>query len=86
MTQSTKDVGGAPKFADDGGPAFPQPAPNVPDGMWATGSVHPGLSRRDWFAGQALALVVSIDGLEALQIARMAYLIADAMIARSAEG
>ena len=91
MTQSTsvKDGDVAPEFADDGGPAFPQPAPNVPDGMWAMGSAHPGMSRRDWFAGQALVVAMAHGPLVALDpssVARLAYEIADAMIARSAEG
>ena len=60
---------------DDGGPAFPMSCtrdgymPNVPEGM----------SLRDWFAGQALAgLLANVSN----QVdARVAYAIADAMLA-----
>lgn len=36
---------------DDGGPAYPIPVDDRPGAYEA----HPGMSLRDWFAGQALA-------------------------------
>lgn len=59
----------------DGGPAFP-PHP---------GSQHQGMSLRDWFAGQAaVGLTWQAGGpweQEADNIARGAYVMADAMLA-----
>ena len=72
-----------------GGPAFPRPNSTAPNGenSWA----EDGMSLRDWFAGQALALggefFAGIDDHqndppnEAKHVAFIAYLIADAMIA-----
>jgi hypothetical protein len=67
---------------DNGGPAFPQPQ-TVTDGQIS----HPcdydrgGMSLRDWFAGQALLVVLQKDGstFGTLGVAR-AYRIADMMI------
>ena len=39
---------------NDGGPAFPGQQDTCPDGKWNQ-TWEPGMSRRDWFAGQALA-------------------------------
>ena len=81
----------------DGGPAFPRPPFTPKDshdqfaqaGLAATG--HPGMSLRDWFAGQALAGLLgnsesktdsdvecSVPGA----IARYCYDAADAMLER----
>jgi hypothetical protein len=38
---------------DDGGPAFPGEQGMMPDGLWNQ-TWEPGMSLRDWFAGQAL--------------------------------
>ena len=57
---------------NDGGPAFPLP------------SGHPGMTLRDWFAGQALAGMLDFKTAETEEddwLARIAYGIADAMIA-----
>ena len=56
---------------NDGGPAFPGPYGS--DGM----------SLRDWFAGQALAGLLSQEGVEASPEtdAAWAYKVADAMLA-----
>ena len=70
---------------DDGGSAFPVPPPIAEtDGVsmqWSR--AEPGMSLRDWFAGQALAgTMASPDCPSAIQpIAESAYKIADAMIA-----
>lgn len=62
---------------DDGGPAFP-----VPGGFW-----DKGMSRRDWFAGQALIGLCQADMSEEQftvnpdLLARTAYRMADAMLA-----
>lgn len=43
----------------DGGPAFPIApvfhSPGLGLEVWTTATAHPGMSLRDWFAGQALA-------------------------------
>lgn len=74
------------KTIDDGGPAFPVPNDANTNGQ-------EGMSLRDWFAGQALAGVwagresdfhqVKYPG--AIDIARAAYMVSDAMIAARKE-
>ena len=72
----------------DGGPAFPVQIP----GAERPGMVMPGMTLRDWFAGQALGAIIQITaagqhtpqtkhgkGVEA-SIALDAYLMADAML------
>ena len=39
---------------NDGGPVFPSEQGHIPDGTWNQ-TYNPGLSLRDYFAGQALA-------------------------------
>lgn len=64
---------------NDGGPAFP---------FLPTQDRHsktPGMSLRDWFAGQALAGFATdkdYDTLPGSSLARDAYAIADAMLAQ----
>lgn len=72
---------------DDGGPAFPQAdiiltANNPPILQWTQES--PGMSLRDWFAGQALAGLLAHRVLKFNtedMAARVAYKFADAMLA-----
>lgn len=70
----------------DGGPAFPftpNPQWNLPDGTWVqAGDVgEPGMSLRDWFAGQVLANPVYIHRSENFQEhAEWAYALADALL------
>jgi hypothetical protein len=75
----------------DGGPAFPAkapveiPAPNhLPDymsGPTFTIADFPGMSLRDWFAGQGLrARWGNGSAMTEMEAARMAYQIADAML------
>ena len=71
---------------NDGGPAFPRPSGKARDGngnsFWPPG--HPGMTLRDWFAGQALAGMFDFKTAETEEddwLARIAYGIADAMIA-----
>jgi hypothetical protein len=55
-------------------PAFPFPT-NHP--------AHEGMTLRDWFAGQALAGITgdpSVEDMDQNEIARAAYLYADAML------
>lgn len=66
---------------NDGGPAFPREEMRVTGGKEYV-AVQPGMSLRDWFAGQALA------GLLANRIkdtpekwAAVSYVLADAMLA-----
>ena len=68
-------------MSDDtnGGPAFP--VPMVSDGNVVGDVNERGMSLRDYFAGQALALVLSQDGSRiAGKLAENAYEIADAML------
>jgi hypothetical protein len=61
---------------DVGGPAFPQPDTYLANGQVEYGS--PGMSLRDWFAGQTLS--DCLFNATPADIARNAYAIADAMI------
>lgn len=69
----------------DGGPAFPIAQPNVPPDQWYIGPLPtPGMSLRDYFAGQALAGICG-DGIPGghhrpEETARDAYAYADAML------
>lgn len=66
---------------NDGGPAFP-----VADENQGWGS--PGMSLRDWFAGQALAglLADPATSPDHSLVARVCYNYADAMLAARAKG
>ena len=66
---------------DDGGPAFPLTINNGPDKF---SICLPGMTLRDWFAGQALSGVISNleDGVRDDDIVNACYLMADAMLAR----
>lgn len=62
---------------DTGGPAFPRGTP------YGT-NIEPGMTLRDWLAGQALIGLLAEEGVEEGFFegdARRCYLIADAMIA-----
>lgn len=68
----------------DGGPAFPFP---IRDRRGDVVDVHPGMSLRDYFAGQAVQWILANDDawVDYPDVAKSAYAIADAMItARSA--
>jgi hypothetical protein len=62
---------------NDGGPAFPQPDTYPPNDQVQHGS--PGMSLRDYFAGQALIRLIS-SATDASAVATHAYAIADAML------
>lgn len=70
----------------DGGPAFPFEY-ELGEGLGRTN--HPGMSLRDWFAGQALAACIqkcvpqecNTDENMEQMFARKAFLVADAMLA-----
>ena len=82
---------------DDGGPAFPQTPIINGNGEVVTSGMYfaegPGMSLRDWFAGQAMAGILFISNSvknESKQpaeklIATTAYLMADAMLAARKE-
>ena len=57
---------------NDGGPAFPR--------EYVTNGV-PGMSLRDWFAGQAMAAFIASSEMNGNDTAETAYAFADAMIA-----
>jgi hypothetical protein len=69
----------------DGGQAFPQPLAVGPnDDAYPA---YPGMSLRDWFAGQALAGILAFPGVvngshdkSAASCVRASYFYADAMI------
>ena len=67
---------------NNGGPAFPEPF--VPQSSGVALNMHPGMSLRDWFAGQALNHPCSQcdDAAERpAKAAAWAYELADAMLA-----
>jgi hypothetical protein len=70
---------------NDGGPAFPSTIQYFPDDKNA--NEEQGMTLRDWFAGQALAGMISAvdpksEGSQAIKpIAEAAYDFADAMLA-----
>lgn len=69
--------------APDGGPAFPTKVHGNEGVDW----VEPGMTLRDWFAGQALAGWVSDPELTQTypEVARGCYEFADAMIIERGE-
>lgn len=67
---------------DDGGAAFPSVAVFGAGGQLSS-ETTPGLSLRDWFAGQALAPLVSVA--DPGRAASYAYDYADAMLAERAK-
>jgi hypothetical protein len=70
---------------DDGGPAFPSEQGYTPEHGWNQ-SWEPGMSLRDYFAGQMLAGMISENewyAQSATTVAMRAYQLADAMIAVS---
>lgn len=81
---------------DYGGPAFPIPGmPPVGtgdprDGMAGGCDPQPGMSLRDWFAGQALAVMTAASDYSTgpcnHAIAERAYVIADLMLAIRKKG
>ena len=64
----------------DGGPAFPVPDSHYPNGQVQYGSN--GMPLRDWFAGQALVGLLSLDSPDAsiVNVAYTSYRFADAML------
>jgi hypothetical protein len=69
---------------NDGGPAFP-----FPDIVNANGDVQSGcngMSLRDWFAGQALAGLMTISYLPPSGCVELAWYAADKMIAAREKG
>lgn len=73
----------------DGGPAFPY---GTKETRWLYGNEdvtqgnEPGMSLRDWFAGQALPGIAFDCGLEHSEAAERCYQFADAMLAERAKG
>ena len=68
-----------PRIVDNGGPAFP-----TVELAHRLDTPAPGMSLRDWFAGQALAGMLGTNegwNAENKQIAQSAYEVADAMLA-----
>lgn len=70
---------------NDGGAAFPIPCTNLP-GSYAA---QPGMTLRDWFAGQIAAGMAAFSGTAGIcygpsEIAGRSYQVADAMLAARA--
>lgn len=79
----------------DGGPAFPTHLEDqfiqTPNGGWGRAAEYgweskPGMSLRDWFAGQALIGLLAHGLANKEKIAGHAYDYADAMLAERAKG
>lgn len=71
---------------NDGGAAFPIIEDVECDSGYRADCLHEGMSLRDWFAGQALAVIASWPSnrggeLPNTAIASFAYNLADAMLA-----
>jgi hypothetical protein len=67
---------------NNGGSAFPEPF--VPKSSGLSINMHPGMSLRDWFAGQALAGLCNGargTGWRKAELAKDAFAFADAMLA-----
>jgi len=64
---------------DDGGPAFPHTHESWHTYPKGKAQPPPGMTLRDWFAGQALIGLVS-DGNTNFSVSKEAYRLADAMI------
>jgi hypothetical protein len=67
---------------NNGGSAFPEPF--VPKSSGLSINMHPGMSLRDWFAGQALAGLCNGargTGWRKSKLAKDAFAFADAMLA-----
>lgn len=76
---------------DDGGPAFPMPPHMGVLGHLISGAN--GMSLRDWFAGQALSGICTdyqgarnTEEWDFVELARGAYMAADAMLAERKRG
>lgn len=71
---------------ETGGQAFPLTTWQSPDGMIGLMN-NPGMTLRDWFAGQAVAGLFNHSGWVAThdgdgeEVAKRAYAVADAMLA-----
>lgn len=75
--------GSSARVATDGGPAFPR----IGEGFGNPNYDTPGMSLRDWFAGQALSGLLAKYGWETIATALIAYEFADAMlVARAKHG
>ena len=74
------------KTIDDGGSAFPIVATETNEHGIVFPFITPGLSMRDWFAGQALSNQYAQHDGDPNKVAEWAYHIADAMIAARKAG
>lgn len=66
----------------DGGSAFPSEQGTDHEGLWNQ-TYDPGMSLRDWFAGQALAGLLAKETFkpgDPARLALIAYVVADAML------
>lgn len=70
----------------DGGPAFPYAFQHENSVNFSKSRFAPGMTIRDWFAGQALPRATIGAGGCAAAISARAYFIADAMLAARKKG
>ena len=77
---------------DDGGPAFPSEQGETENGRWNQ-TYDPGMSLRDYFAGQVAGAVVAdmlttpgSDNTCLPLAAKLSYALADAMLVERAKG
>ena len=67
---------------NDGGPAFPVMTYNDTGDISGTWLTDPGMSLRDWYAGQALVgISIALPDDVPKEVAQRAYKYADAMLA-----
>ena len=59
-------------MSNTGGPAFPCPTISI--------GQHQGMTLRDYFAAKAMEGLLANDNIDAQQIAKAAYIMADAML------
>ena len=69
----------------DGGPAFPAPMSDQTTGNQSGAPFQPGMTLRDWFAGQAMAIYAKrwkdVSAAYRHNVAARCYAVADAMLA-----
>jgi hypothetical protein len=71
---------------NDGGPAYPYVQMSEATGQPINGCFSPGMTLRDWFAGQALAMTAPQGSYNTANIAEWCYSMADAMLAERGKG
>jgi hypothetical protein len=63
-----------------GGPAFPRAGNEWADMAWVEAPAKDGMTLRDYFAAKAMQGLLANNNIDAQQIAKAAYIVADAML------